>query len=107
VGAIARVTGDGQREGRVVAIGDAGFTSNLHLGVLGNRDLLLVAAEVAARDKDAMTAARRPPRGGGPFSSLVLTAREARTVFWAACGAPALLFATGALLVTLRRRRSA
>ena len=107
VGVIARVTGDGQREGRLVAIGDAGFTSNLHLGVLGNRDLLLVAAEVAARDKDAMTAARRQPRGGGPFSSLFLTAREARMVFWAACGAPALLFATGALLVTLRRRRSA
>jgi hypothetical protein len=107
IAAIARVAGDGQREGRLVAIGDAGFTSNLHLGVLGNRDLLLVAAEVAARDKDAMTAARRQPRGGGPFSSLVLTAREARTVFWAACGAPALLFATGALLITLRRRRSA
>ena len=90
-----------------MVIGDAGFSSNLHLGVLGNRDLLLVAAEMAARAQDAMTAARRQPRTSGPFSTLVLTAREARAVFWAACGVPAALFAVGAVVVALRRRRTA
>jgi hypothetical protein len=107
VGAIARVSGAGEREGHLVAIGDAGFTRNLHLGVLGNRDLLLVAAEVAARGEHAMTAARRQPRNPGPFSSLVLTAHEARMVFWAACGVPTALFAAGAIVVALRRRRTA
>ena len=107
VGAIARVPGPEGHEGRLVVIGDAGFISNLHLGVLGNRDLLLVAAELAARAQDAMTAARRQPRTSGPFSTLVLTAREARAVFWAACGVPAALFAAGAVVVALRRRRTA
>jgi len=107
VGVLARVPGAGGREGRLVVIGDAGFSSNLHLGVLGNRDLLLVAAEMAARAQDAMTAARRQPRTSGPFSTLVLTAREARVVFWAACGLPAALFAVGALVVAVRRRQTA
>ena len=56
------------REGRLVAIGDSDFASNFQLGVLGNRDLLLVAAEVAARGDQAMTAPRRPPTNVGSRS---------------------------------------
>ena len=107
VGALARVATPDGREGRVVAIGDADFATNLHLAVLGNRDLLLVAAEVAARAQDALTASRRRPGVAGPFSTLALTAGEARRVFWAACVAPATVLVLGALAVALRRRRTA
>ena len=53
VGALVRVAG--RRARRVGSSSSAilDFTSNLQLGVLGNRDLLLVAAEVAARGDQA------------------------------------------------------
>src|SRR5262249_2185430 len=103
VGAVVRVPVDG-REGRLGALGDSPFVTNFQLGVLGNRDLLLVAAEVAARGDQAMTAARRQPTSAGPFSTLALTASEARAVFWAGCVGPAVLLGAGAVIVTLRRR---
>jgi hypothetical protein len=107
VAAFVRVAAPDGHEGRLVAIGDADFATNLHLAVLGNRDLLLVAAEVAARAQDALTASRRRPGVSGPFSTLALTAPEARGIFWAACVAPAAVLALSALVVALRRSRSA
>jgi hypothetical protein len=62
--------------GAIVVVGDADFATNLHLGVLGNRDLLLVAAELAVRP-NAYTASRPPPVSLSTFSTLALTAREA------------------------------
>jgi hypothetical protein len=106
VAALVRVEVPGGREGRVLAIGDADFATNAHLAVLGNRDLLLAAAELTAR-ADAMTAPRKRPGASGPFSTLALTAREARAVFWLACVAPAILLSLCAVAVALRRRRSA
>ena len=107
VGALVRVAAPDGREGRLVAIGDADFATNPNLAVLGNRDLLIVAAEVAARGPDALTASRKRSGPSGPFSTLALTAREARGIFWAACVAPATVLALGALVVALRRRRTA
>jgi len=106
VGALVRVPA-GDREGRLVAIGDSHFASNFQLGVLGNRDLLLVAAEVAARGDQALTAPRRRPSNAGAFSTLALTAREARAIFWVACVLPAMLLGTVAGVVAVRRRRTA
>ncbi len=105
--ALVRVAAPDGRDGRVVVIGDADFATNLQLGVLGNRDLLLLAAEVAARGNEALTASRKRPGSSGAFSTLALTAREARAVFWAACVVPTTLLAIGALVVALRRRRTA
>src|SRR5262245_7240981 len=106
VGAVVRVPA-GEREGRLVAIGDSNFISNFQLGVLGNRDLLLVAAEVTARGDRALTAPRRRPTTAGPVSTLALTAREARAVFWAACVLPAMLLGISSARAALRRRRTA
>ncbi|HXJ36277.1 MAG TPA: GldG family protein [Candidatus Eisenbacteria bacterium] len=105
VAALARVDAGQGREGRVVVVGDADFGTNLHLGVLGNRDFLLVAAELATR-ADAYTAARPPVRSTSTFSSLALTAREARLVLWLAAIVPALVCA-GVAAATVRRRRFA
>jgi ABC-type uncharacterized transport system involved in gliding motility auxiliary subunit len=89
-------------EGRLVVIGDADFVTNLHLNVLGNRDLLLTAAELVAR-ADPLAAARPPAPPGGTFSPLTITAREARLVFWAVVVAPSATLAGLALLQARRR----
>ncbi len=107
VGALVRVPAPGGREGRLVVLGDADFATNLQLGVLGNRDLLILAAELAARGEDMLTAAHRPGAATGPFSTLALTARQARVVFWTACVLPALGLGLAALAVARRRRRAA
>jgi len=93
----------GGREGRVVVIGDADFATNLHLGVLGNRDLLLTTAELVAR-ADALAAARPAAAPGGTFSPLTLTAREARLVFWGVVVAPSAFMGAVALAMARRRR---
>lgn len=104
VAALARVPADDGLEGRVMAVGDADFVSNLHLGVLGNRDLLLLLAELTARDR-AIAAPRRPPTPQGRFSALFLTAREAQLVFWLAVAGPGTAFALAAVAAARRRRR--
>ena len=91
--------------GRLLVVGDADFVTNLHLNVLGNRDWLLAAAGLAARE-EVLVAARPPGPPGGTFSALTLTAREARLVFWGAVVAPSALLAAAAL-ATARRRRFA
>jgi len=106
VGALVRVPAADGREGRLVVIGDADFATNLHVDVLGNRDLLILAAEVAARGDDMLTAAHRPASTTGPFSTLALTTRQARIILWTACILPAATLALSAVAVALRRRRA-
>lgn len=105
VAVLVRVKAGDDREGRVVVIGDADFATNLHIGVLGNRDLLLAAAELAVRP-DAYTASR--PRGPSlsTFSTLALTTREASLVLWLSALVPATLAAATALTMARRRRRA-
>jgi ABC-type uncharacterized transport system involved in gliding motility auxiliary subunit len=103
VAALARPQGTGERQGVVVVVGDADFVTNLHLNVLGNRDLLLATAELIAR-ADPLVAARPPGPPGGTFSPLTLTAREARLVFWGVVVAPSALLAAVALAAARRRR---
>ena len=103
IATFTRVPAGGGREGRVVVVGDADFATNLHLGMLGNRDLLLTAAELAAR-AEALAAPRPAAPPGGTFSPLTLTAREARLVFWGVVVAPSALMGAVALAMARRRR---
>ena len=105
VAALVRLKARGAREGRVVVVGDTDFATNLHVGVLGNRDLLLVAAELAVRP-DAYTASRPRPASVSTFSTVALTAREASLVLWVGAIAPGLACASAALLMIRRRRRA-
>jgi gliding motility-associatede transport system auxiliary component len=90
-------------DGRVVVVGDSDFITNLHLNVLGNRDLLLTTAELVAR-ADALAAARPAAQPGGTFSALTLTAREARAIFWGAVVLPSATLLLVALALARRRR---
>ena len=102
VAAFVRVPG-AHRDGRVVVVGDSDFVTNLHLNVLGNRDLLLTTAELVAR-ADALAAARPAAQPGGTFSALTLTAREARLVFWTSVVLPSATLLLVALALARRRR---
>lgn len=93
------------RQGRVAVVGDADFVGNLHFNLVGNRDLLVMIAELVARD-DALTAARRPGPSRGTFSALALTQRDSRIVFWSAVVLPGTLLALAALVAARRRRAS-
>lgn len=105
VGAVVTVERGDAPPGRLVVLGDADFMTNLHLGVLGNRDLLGLLASLAARDQ-LVTAERRRPAAQGVFSGLALTAREARLVFWVAVAGPALLFVLGGIVAVRRSARA-
>jgi ABC-type uncharacterized transport system involved in gliding motility auxiliary subunit len=100
VAVFARV---GEHGGRVVVVGDADFATNLHLDLLGNRELLAAVASLAARG--SADAERRPPRAGDTtFSPLVLSEREMRLVLCVAVILPGLLFASGGWLAWRRGR---
>jgi hypothetical protein len=71
--------------------------------VLGNRELLLAGAGLVGRAKP-VAAARPPAPPGGAFSPLQLTDSEARTVFYGAVVAPAVLLGLAAALLGRRRR---
>jgi hypothetical protein len=101
VAAVARRTD--AAGGVVVAIGDADFVTNLHVNVLGNRDLLLATAGLVTRG-EGLAAPRPPGPQGGTFSPLTLTAHEGQLVFWTVVVAPAALVALLALVGARRRR---
>jgi hypothetical protein len=106
VAAMASVApaGDGAagRDGAVAVVGDADFVTNLHLNVLGNRDLFLATAGLLGR-ADPVVAARPAGPQSGTMSSLTLTARQARVVLWGGSIAPAI--GLGAVAALLARRR--
>jgi ABC-type uncharacterized transport system involved in gliding motility auxiliary subunit len=100
VAVFARV---GDRGGRVVAIGDADFATNVHLDLLGNRELLAAAASLAARG--TAQAERRPERQGDTtFSPLVLSERDMRLILCGAVLVPVLAFASGGFVAWRRGR---
>ena len=103
VAALVRVEAPERPEGRVVALGDVDLATNLHLNLLGNRDLLLAAAGLAARGE---TFGGSRPAGvpGGTFSPLALTATEAQRIFWGAVVVPAGVLAAVAVAMARRRR---
>ena len=89
--------------GRVVFVGDADFATNLHFDVLGNRELFLSLAALAA-EKPTTLAERPTSLPPSPLSAFVLTATEARLLLVLGSFAPALLLAVGAMLAHRRRR---
>ncbi len=89
--------------GGLVVIGDADFVSNLYLGVLGNRDLLLAAVNLLTRRE--MRGLMRDTQPGRMLSPLHLTAREGTIVLWTTVVLPPLAVSAAGFLAALRRRR--
>ena len=66
--------------GSIIVAGDVDFATNLHSGSLGNEDLFVNLAHLAAR-AETLIAARENRRPGGTFSRIFLTAEQARILF--------------------------
>lgn len=101
--ALVRVGSNPEAEGQLLVVGDSDFITNLHINVVGNRDLFLALAELAARN-DPLAATRAPAPPGGTFSPLALSTREGRILFWAGVAGPGVLLFGIAGLVAHRRR---
>ena len=98
---------EGRGRGRVVVVGDADFASDAYLDLLGNRDLAMNAIAWVARE-DALAGLRpkKIPEILRPLSPLVLTQPQARGLLVGfTVVEPALVLATGLLVIGLRRRR--
>jgi len=98
---------EGRGRGRVVVVGDADFASDAYLDLLGNRDLAMNAIAWVARE-DALAGLRpkKIPEVLRPLSPLVLTLPQARGMLIGfTVVEPALVLATGLLVIGLRRRR--
>lgn len=98
---------EGRGRGRVVVVGDADFTSDAYLDLLGNRDLAMNAIAWVARE-DALSGLRpkKIPEVLRPLSPLVLTQPQSRgLLIGVTVIEPALVLATGLVVVGLRRRR--
>jgi ABC-type uncharacterized transport system involved in gliding motility auxiliary subunit len=91
------------RHGRLVVFGDSDFASNAHLGLSGNKDLIMNTIGWLAEQEDLIAVRPKNPLN----QPVVLNAQEGRVVFWLPVIAlPAVVLALG-LLVALNRRRAA
>lgn len=104
VGASVLVRDAGGRPGRLLVYGDADFASNLLLGYLGNRDLLLNSVNWLAGEETML--GTRPPAQALGVNQLFISARQGERVFWlGAVIFPLTILALGLGGVALRQRR--
>lgn len=109
VAALARLSkpADPSTSGSMVVVGDREFADNLNVGSLGNRDFFLNLAHLAAR-AEGLIASRGASRPGGTFSSVQLSAAQARLLFsLAVVVLPAVVLLLGAVTAWRRQRLSA
>jgi len=98
----------GARAGRLVVIGDADFSSDAYLDLLGNRDLALNAVAWLAGEEDVLAGVRpkQVPEVDRPLSQLILTEPEARGIlFLVAVVMPGIVLLCGLGVVAMRRWR--
>jgi gliding motility-associatede transport system auxiliary component len=95
---------DHARHGKLMVFGDSDFATNFYLNLLGNKDLFMSSVAVLAEDP-TLIAMRRKGLMRGTLSPIVLTAHQARMIFWSAVVAqPAFFLVIGGAAAFLRRR---
>lgn len=92
-----------QTWGKIVVVGDSDFASNKFLKTAGNRDFMLNTLNWLAEEHILISIRKKEPG----LSPLMLTAVQARVVFWVSVViVPTLVLALG-VAVAARRRRAA
>lgn len=94
---------DLSRQSRLLIVGDAGFAANEHIGLYGNRDLLLNMVSWLAREQ--VLIAQRPRAGKNEL--LVLGPDKGRLIGWGCTLGWPLLAGFAATIAVMRRRRHA
>jgi ABC-type uncharacterized transport system involved in gliding motility auxiliary subunit len=80
VGASAQLRNPGGAAGRLLVYGDADFASNLLLGYLGNRDLLLNSVNWLAGEESMLGS--RPPAQAPGVNQMFISDHQGERVFW-------------------------
>lgn len=103
VGAGVQVRNASGKPGRLLVYGDADFGSNMLLGYLGNRDLLLNSVNWLAGEETMLGS--RPPSQVPGVNQLFISDRQGERVFWLGTVlVPALILVGGLSGVALRQR---
>lgn len=91
---------------RLVVYGDSDFVSNARLALLGNKDLFLNTVQWLVGEEQLITQRPKDEETMPILSTMTLTARESRRLFWiAAVIEPTLVLIIGAIVSAYRRRK--
>jgi ABC-type uncharacterized transport system involved in gliding motility auxiliary subunit len=94
------------RMSRIVVYGDSDFASNARVSLLGNKDLFLNTIQWLVGEEQLITQRPKDRETMPQLSTVTLTARESRRLFWlAAVIEPLVVLAFGVLVSIYRRRK--
>ena len=95
-----------RRTARIVVYGDSDFASNARLSLLGNKDLFLNTVQWLAGEERLITQRPKDEETAPKLSSVFLTARESRRLFWlTAVVEPSLVLIVGAAVAAYRKKK--
>lgn len=95
-----------KRIARIVVYGDSDFANNARLSLLGNKDLFLNTVQWLVGEDQLITQRPKDRETMPQLSTVTLTARESRRLFWlAAVIEPLVVLAIGVGVSIYRRRR--
>jgi hypothetical protein len=94
------------RRARIVVYGDSDFASNARVSLLGNKDLFLNTIQWLVGEERLITQRPKDEETMPQLSTVTLTARESRRLFWiAAVIEPMMVLVIGVLVAIYRRRQ--
>jgi len=109
VAGVAKLDGQGEGkegEARLVVYGDSDFAGNALLPLLGNKDLFLNTVEWLVGEEKLITERPKDRETQPKLSSVYLTARQSRLLFWLSVVVePGLVLLVGAVVSVYRKRR--
>lgn len=94
------------RMSRIVVYGDSDFASNARVSLLGNKDLFLNTVQWLVGEEQLITQRPKDRETMPQLSTVTLTARESRRLFWlTAVIEPLMVLAIGVCVAAYRRRK--
>ncbi|MCS6926031.1 MAG: hypothetical protein NZ578_09035, partial [Candidatus Binatia bacterium] len=92
---------------RMVVYGDSDWASNARLSLLGNKDLFLNTVQWLAGEERLITQRPKNEETAPRLSTVFLTARQNRTLFWLSVVVePAVILLVGVAVAVYRRRKT-
>lgn len=96
-----------KKTARMVVYGDSDWASNARLSLLGNKDLFLNTVQWLAGEERLITQRPKNQETAPRLSTVFLTARQNRTLFWLSVVVePAVILLVGVVVTVYRKRKS-